>query len=109
MHSTPLRPVLHTASEGKDFPRKVGQCSSWVEGQFPYHPGQSQGLGSLTGGRPEFPVTGDLPHSFIMFLPDSSYRRTGGKVWVMRFQNWPLGYEIQKASATPKCLLVTVY
>lgn len=51
---------------------------------------------------------GDLPSSFIVFLPDSSYGRTGGKRQVMRFQNWPLGYEIQKALATPKCLLMTM-
>ena len=48
---------------------------------------------------------GDLPHSFIMLLPDSSYCRTGGKMWIMRFQNWPLGYEIQKSVSYSKTFI----
>lgn len=97
MNRTPPRHMLPRAYEGKDFPRKVGQLSSWVEGHFTFWLGQFQDLGSLTGER----VQGDSSCSFMILLPDSptvmfQQHRTGSK----KFRNWPLSYEIQKALAT---------
>lgn len=78
MNRTPSHHMLPLPYEGKDFPRKVGQCSSWLEGQcsswleghFTHHLGQSQDLECLTSERPAFKVQGDFTCSFTTILPD---------------------------------------
>lgn len=69
MYRTPPHHVVSIAHRGKDFPRKVGQCSSWIERvTSPIVWVQFQDLQSLTAKRLRSIVQGDLTCSLALSI-----------------------------------------